>query len=528
MTAVALRILSGVHLGAEIVLENGTWAFGRDDSCDIILSDGSLSARHCAVTAAEDGSVTFRALDGTVTTATDEDVPNGVLKPGLIYKMGAVLFAWGECNAPQTFWDGVAVSLMQLSQPRKAPNDAAESTKAESEDQTPEGDGAKEQTAAAAADGTAADEAGEGAKAQEGASGGSARWWLGTMSLILLVLLGIGAYLYAAHQVPRTDTPHESLWAEARDELKNISVERVKDVVGRFFEAEKPTSKADIRQRLGEAGFGGLTVEKAPSGAFHVTGSVKDDNERGRLVTFARGMKEHVFIDVTVDSDYTRAIESAFNTIDFWPAVTLQKKADHDELLVAAYMLSNVTEEKAFGEASKNVPFLTAQGEARPKTVTRRIRYQKDVEKLIGTVFREKAVDGVVAEYLPGRIKLTTTLTPERKEKLNEALALLRRRCDVPLQIDVVNKPVKTAPVVRQATAAAQSAKPDSRDPYKPTFRVVGVSGNAIKFVTLSNGEKVFEGGRLPGGFTLESISYDRLVLKKNNRKINYPLKVSK
>ena len=46
MSAAALRILSGVHLGAEIVLEEGTWAVGRDDSCDIILSDAALAPRH--------------------------------------------------------------------------------------------------------------------------------------------------------------------------------------------------------------------------------------------------------------------------------------------------------------------------------------------------------------------------------------------------------------------------------------------------------------------------------------------------
>ena len=56
---------------------------------------------------------------------------------------------------------------------------------------------------------------------------------------------------------------------------------------------------------------------------------------------------------------------------------------------------------------------------------------------------------------------------------------------------------------------------------------MTGVSGGKLKFVTLSTGEKVFAGGRLPGGFTLESISHNRLTLSKNGKRINYPLKVS-
>ena len=59
-----------------------------------------------------------------------------------------------------------------------------------------------------------------------------------------------------------------------------------------------------------------------------------------------------------------------------------------------------------------------------------------------------------------------------------------------------------------------------------PDFRVTAVSGSAMKFVTLSTGEKVFTGGRLPGGYTLEAISAERLVLVKDNKRIVYPLKL--
>lgn len=49
MDAVVFRIYSGVHSGAQIELTPGTWVIGRDDSCDIILTDASIAARHAAL-----------------------------------------------------------------------------------------------------------------------------------------------------------------------------------------------------------------------------------------------------------------------------------------------------------------------------------------------------------------------------------------------------------------------------------------------------------------------------------------------
>ena len=49
----------------------------------------------------------------------------------------------------------------------------------------------------------------------------------------------------------------------------------------------------------------------------------------------------------------------------------------------------------------------------------------------------------------------------------------------------------------------------------------------AMKFITLSSGEIVFEGGELPDGSILESINVDALTLNKNGKKSQYPLKSS-
>ena len=529
MSAAALRILSGVHLGAEIVLEEGTWAVGRDDSCDIILSDAALAPRHCALSIGADGTVTARPLDGTVLTAGgDEEPKGGLLKPGIIYKMGAVLFAWGDPGAPQSFWDGVALSLLQLSSPRGPDRD-----KTDDRTETPAADDSRQSEAAVGdadapqTDAPAQTEESSAAGAAEGeAPKRSHRTALLTGCTIALLLIIAGLFILLGSQQHRDEAQEAGDWVELRAEPAGF--ERVKLYVLSLFEGKKAVTADDILRRVQNAGFPDVRVTKAESGAFLIEGSVRDDAERGRLVSVARKMKEPVVIDVTVDSDYTTALQSAFNTIDFWPAVTLSKTNSGSELLVASYMLSSVVEEKAFGEALQNVPFLTSDSTRSAVRVTRRIRHQAEVNRLITDVLRESSLDGVRIEYLPGRVRFSTTLTPERRTRLDQALESIRLRSDVPLVIDVVNQNLPAGTVASTVTTAPKSVKPDSKNSNKPSFRVAGVSGGAIKFVTLSTGEKVFEGGRLPGGFILESITYDRLVLSKNGKKINYPLKVSK
>ena len=62
MRAAVLRIFSGLHIGAEIELTEGVYVIGTDDSCDLILSDSSLKARHAALRVSVSGEVDEKEL----------------------------------------------------------------------------------------------------------------------------------------------------------------------------------------------------------------------------------------------------------------------------------------------------------------------------------------------------------------------------------------------------------------------------------------------------------------------------------
>jgi type III secretion system YscD/HrpQ family protein len=60
-----LKVLSGPHLGAEVRLTAGDYRLGRDDSCDIVLSDRSLRGEHALIAIGPDG-VKVQSLAGEV------------------------------------------------------------------------------------------------------------------------------------------------------------------------------------------------------------------------------------------------------------------------------------------------------------------------------------------------------------------------------------------------------------------------------------------------------------------------------
>lgn len=115
MDGVTLRIFSGLHTGAEIELTEGVYVIGADDSCDLILSDSSLSARHAALHVLfPEGSaqVTAEPLDGAVILSGDAVPGEERLPARYPFMLGQVIFAWTEtASADEAAWQEVEEQL---------------------------------------------------------------------------------------------------------------------------------------------------------------------------------------------------------------------------------------------------------------------------------------------------------------------------------------------------------------------------------------------------------------------------------
>ena len=47
-----LKIFSGPHVGGEVMVRDGHYVIGSDETCDVILSDPFIAPRHARLTVA--------------------------------------------------------------------------------------------------------------------------------------------------------------------------------------------------------------------------------------------------------------------------------------------------------------------------------------------------------------------------------------------------------------------------------------------------------------------------------------------
>lgn len=90
-----LKILSGPHLGAEVVLGDGRYVMGSDEDCDILLDDGSIAAHHLSLKVSG-GEIRIAAMDDAVYVDGKKAEPGDVpLLPYRIVTVGTTHFGVG-------------------------------------------------------------------------------------------------------------------------------------------------------------------------------------------------------------------------------------------------------------------------------------------------------------------------------------------------------------------------------------------------------------------------------------------------
>lgn len=479
---IRLRVFSGPHLGAEIVLPPGDHLLGGDDSCDIILTDHGLAARHAVIRVVSPTPKNEHGPDVRVAPVDSRvfldgqpvDDREGAWAQGTGCLLGTTLLAWLPANQGPEAWHNV---FETMSKPREQNPEAP--------NQPPT---APETTAGTSLDEPAPNDVGDNTPTAPPTPGAStrAKGFFRTVLRAAIVLLCLGALI--------------------------VSYE--------FRPASTTVTARQLQKMLAENAFGTLTAEDGKA-FLTIRGSVDSDAERARLLRLAQSLHVPIQLDIRVDTDRAEALAFAFNSLGLFPEIRKNPEANH-QYTVRGYMLDRQVENAAFAAVLEDF-----QGQV-PPDLSRDIIHADAVAKELGTLLTEVGMDSIRVDYHPGLITLSGALSENRRHILETAMTEIQQRLGGPIPFKILAAPrpgstpphAASAPVPSGHGPGLETTVVDTEvsgtDTSTAALRVTGVTLTPMRFISLATGERVFEGGVLPSGHTLEQIGHKELKLHKN------------
>ncbi len=520
---ITLRMFSGMHLGAEISLCAGSYIIGRDNSCDIILQDQSIEARHvqlnisCIQLASsnaqgeqgEQNASSYRVevhvknLDGNISykdEVLNDDASILMQEP---YMLGQVCFAWfkyGESEHIASIQDELQAKVFNIQTLRPNMVAIAQDSDLLSDNNVGIIDNQ---------DGTDLQNAFQSVETVK-----TPRWRRYVLlAIIFILLLGI------------TLTIRDNIQTNYND-------------------------KVLLEKTLSEKNFPSLSVG-VHEGMIAIQGLLANNSEFSRLTSLVQNMHFPVYLDVEIESDLIAAMIKKLNHQSLYPLIDI--KLAEKELSIRMYL----KDELIFNGLKIQLQELFSV--IQDYKAIYNIHYADEIELLLNKKIDATLKKKINFEFLPGVIKIIGNLTNSELSKIKTVISEIGKQFNIVLVYDYLKKDV-TANTKNLATAPLQAVplqiapRPDdlpmSYDLTTPSnneviimqmpgsasqadnaaanvtyeFKVTSVNLSPISYVILANEQRVFRGGLLPGGYILTDIKLDVLTLEKNGHITNYYL----
>jgi type III secretion protein D len=128
-----LRILKGLHTGAELVLVPGKYVIGKGEDCDLILEDEEVAFKHCCLQITAD-TITISPLEGEVFIDGKRIATTSVLNLFQVVTLGNVCLALGPTNEK---WPDINLPIIEKEE-KNEEETLSEEKQAESIEKTPQ------------------------------------------------------------------------------------------------------------------------------------------------------------------------------------------------------------------------------------------------------------------------------------------------------------------------------------------------------------------------------------------------------
>lgn len=468
---ILIHIFSGCHMGAEILVPQGKYLFGNDDSCDYILMDKNIAPHHFSLEILakpltlgsedrQDYSVRITPLEGRLSINDTEIAEESEWEAETLLSVQGTLIVWAKDNMEETV-QNCRKHFYQPAAPKSAEQKDTAEPPAEETETLPEPANNIDSTEVSAE------------KTQKKFS--PKKNYLG----IVLSAVALAALIV-------TFTPI------GQSELKDTQA---------------------IKKLLEENGFPDIEVILTDKGIMW-QGILGNDRERAQLHSLAQKMQFPVYLDITVREDIVKTLKNIYSLKKIMPTVTVDGK----KIFVGYYVKDELYKEIAQKNLAVMLPYYKEiEDRLSVSTV-----YEKELAERIKEKLKKTAVKKINPVFEEGRVYFGSSHSREEEKQIRTVMDEISGELgfQIPYRFApaaIAEKSEKTAvPAKTQGTAEKRQ---------NSGFKVISVNTGAIPFITLSSNEKIFIGGVLPDGGILESVSLKELTINHNGSVTIYPLR---
>ena len=280
-----------------------------------------------------------------------------------------------------------------------------------------------------------------------------------------------------------------------------------------------PDRLEELRGLLDAGGFERLSVSERGK-ALEASGTLDSDEELARLVELVKSSDSKVFLRISVRRDLLEAGREALASYGFYPAMSLSSDG---RPMAAVYMRDREVEERAFAELSKDVPSLDP---------IRTVVHRSVLEPVLRQELSEEGLGFLEPSWGEGLVTLPVPPGFQGASALARAFQKAAGRTGAPVVYALVdegspeNASAPPPTVFEAPTAPIAERPPPPGDPENPmaSLDVAGVTLSPMRFVSTRDGQRLFEGSPLPGGWVITAIEAESLTLSREDEAMVYNL----
>ncbi|WP_281557457.1 type III secretion system inner membrane ring subunit SctD [Thalassomonas sp. RHCl1] len=437
-----LKILSGVHLGAEIPLYHGSTRLGKGEDNDIVLSGDNLPEHLLTLVCSEDEVFVEGLSDQQANYLAGKalSLEKQVVKPFEVLTLGLLHLVYGPKNEA---WPEVALPQLQQEQPEQEPESVEDEQNVEVPEQVQQ--------------------------EQVSPESNKTRSKIALPSLVLGLTLACGG-MFLGFSSPGSSEPAPLSLAEQGQQAQQ-----------------------SLQQQLTAAGLEQLHFKKqnlSQGKALVLQGYVADNKQQEQLQQLIAGADYPVKMNI-------RVLSQLFNNLSYllkvlgYPNLTVHYGEQAGDFVIGGYLSDNSRWENLKSKLERDVAGL-GHISANFDTLASRatwLRNRLSQDGLDNLALAKQASAIVVSgEIAAGSLASWQQIEQEFKQRYLglPKLEFSAQRIEKTLQ------------------------------------EIKGVSLGAVPYITTADGKRVITGGKLAGGYLIESIGPDRVVLSKAGKAMIY------